>query len=396
MQFVKTEDLKPGMRLAKPVYNKNGVLLYDRNSKLTLPGINSISNFGLIGIYILEPAEPLPPLSREDIEFEQSQTIFLFKLREAYDQIKKRKKMDNFHLLVQDIESSYGTLNHRVNFNQNLRSADDFVYKHSISTAILSALIGHTMNLSHSELSSLIAASLLFDFGYQFVPRPIIEKGNDLVKDDEEIIWKNLERGLSYLDMYKTDFGFMPKAHNIIQYYIMSQSENNTLKNPDESLLKLADILRVADNFDLMTGMNIGHKPESEIMAMRHLEQEPDFFNEEVVSALAASIHIVPMGASVDLSTGDKGIVLEESPEQYIKPLILRISNNQIYDLSNPTISRHIHIIDIMKTMDNRIEIDEETLKHFKADTRIIETTNKFRKAFGQNKNSTPKDGIRI
>ena len=77
MQFVKTEDLKPGMRLAKPVYNKNGVLLYDRNSKLTLPGINSISNFGLIGIYILEPAEPLPPLSREDIEFEQSQTIFL-------------------------------------------------------------------------------------------------------------------------------------------------------------------------------------------------------------------------------------------------------------------------------------------------------------------------------
>ena len=59
MIFVKTDKLKPGMRLAKPIYNKHGVLLYDRDTKLTLAGINSITNFGLIGIFILEDAEPL-------------------------------------------------------------------------------------------------------------------------------------------------------------------------------------------------------------------------------------------------------------------------------------------------------------------------------------------------
>ena len=68
MQFVRTTDLKPGMRLAKPIYNKMGVLLYERDTKLTIQGINSIENFGLIGIFILEPAEPVPPLSQEDIE----------------------------------------------------------------------------------------------------------------------------------------------------------------------------------------------------------------------------------------------------------------------------------------------------------------------------------------
>ena len=93
MKFVKTEDLKAGMRLAKPIYNKNGVLLYDRNSTLTAPGIVSIRNFGLFGIYILEPAEPVPPLSREDLEFEQLQTIYMFKLRECFDMIGKRKKI---------------------------------------------------------------------------------------------------------------------------------------------------------------------------------------------------------------------------------------------------------------------------------------------------------------
>ena len=63
MIYVKTEDLKVGMRLARPIYNKRGVLLYGRDDRLTKQGIESVNNFGIIGLYILEPAEPLPPMS---------------------------------------------------------------------------------------------------------------------------------------------------------------------------------------------------------------------------------------------------------------------------------------------------------------------------------------------
>lgn len=66
MHFVRTEDLKTGMRLARPVYNKKSILLFDRNSLLSLQAIESIRNFGLIGVYVLEPAEPLPPLTQEE------------------------------------------------------------------------------------------------------------------------------------------------------------------------------------------------------------------------------------------------------------------------------------------------------------------------------------------
>ena len=60
MQYVKISQLKPGMRLARPVYNKMGVMLFERDTRLTRQGIASIKNFGLWGVYILEPAEPLP------------------------------------------------------------------------------------------------------------------------------------------------------------------------------------------------------------------------------------------------------------------------------------------------------------------------------------------------
>ena len=47
MLFIRTDDLKPGMRLAKPIYNKLGVMLYDRDTRLTRQGIESIRNFEL-------------------------------------------------------------------------------------------------------------------------------------------------------------------------------------------------------------------------------------------------------------------------------------------------------------------------------------------------------------
>ena len=58
--------------MARPIYNKDGVLLYERNSKLTYQGIQSIRTFGLLGLFILEPAEPVPPMTQEDILFERS------------------------------------------------------------------------------------------------------------------------------------------------------------------------------------------------------------------------------------------------------------------------------------------------------------------------------------
>ena len=105
MQFVKTADLKPGMRLAKPIYNKMGVLLYERDTLLTMQGINSIENFGLIGIFILEPAEPVPPLSREDLEFEQFQTIYVFKLKENMDRLQANQAPVSLSDLVRDIQT---------------------------------------------------------------------------------------------------------------------------------------------------------------------------------------------------------------------------------------------------------------------------------------------------
>ena len=100
------------------------------------------------------------------------------------------------------------------------------------------------------------------------------------------------------------------------------------------------------------------------------------------MNKLSECIHIVPQAASVDLSTGDKGIVLVENPGNFMHPVILRLSDNQIYDLSNPIASSEIQVVDIMKTMDNRISVDEETIKQFVPDPKLKELTAKSQTGF--------------
>lgn len=379
MKFVRTEDLATGMRLAKPIYNKNGVLLYERNTQLTLPGIKSIQNFGLIGIYILEPAEPLPPLSAEDLEFEQSQTIYMFQLRDCYNLLLKHKKVPELPTFIADVLKKFGKLDHRVNFNQNLRSSDDAIYKHSISTAILSAMISHELNLSYEHQKSLVAAALLFNLGLSFAPKNLLTNKEALSTGEQDMLQQSYEKGLAYFEQYQPSFDFMPKAFDLMQYYILQPGNRPHDLKIDAELKLMADILKVSDHFDSFTAMGLDQEPISEIMGMKELSDHPEIYNEEVIVALARCIHIVPTGASVDLSTGDKGIVLAENSLDFIHPLILRISNNLVYDLSDPTIASHMQIVDIMKTMDNRVSIDKHTLEQFVADEQIKETAARFR-----------------
>lgn len=377
MKFVKTEDLKPGMRLAKPIYNKNGVLLYDRNTELTSPGVRNVRNFGLIGIYILEPAEPLPPLSEEDIRFEQLQTVYMFKLRDCLEQMWARKKMDQLRPLVEDILKNYGNLNHRVNFNQNLRSSEDFMYKHAISTAVIVAMMAGHMAMPHGKQLALVTAALFYDIGYRYVPKTVLENGYNLSDSDKAILQQSLEKGLNYLDMYQHDYEFMPLAISLCTAFVLSTNPEKALK-PDREMAALMQILQVATTFDRQTAMYMGHEPESEIMAMQHLYADGKTFNPDYVDVLSECIHIVPQAASVDLVGGGKAIVLVENPSDFMHPVILRISDNQIIDLSQPENAKLVQIADIMKTMDNRIVLSEDAIKGFTGDPKLAAVADKF------------------
>lgn len=334
MQFKRTDELKTGMRLARPIYNKNGVLLYERDSKLTSQGIISIRNFGLIGIYILEPAEPAPPMTAEDIEFERFQTINVFAIMDELKKIQNTGKSSKLQTIISNIIKSYGQLTKKINFVQNLRSQDDYQYKHALNMAMLCAMICNQLKVKAEDRLDVVTAALLYELhNYELVDKVCFEN-------------PNIRRFIQQADA-------------------VAEGVENGKMDATIKMMEGGRILSVAQVFDDMTAMSLDKTPESEVATIRYLLDNPQFYSEKVVRALINSINILSPGVCVELSTGERALVLVENTSDIFRPMVLGFTNNAIIDLGNKFTYDEVKIVDIMKTMDNRHVIDTDMLKQY-------------------------------
>ena len=360
MLFVKRDELKTGMRLARPIYNKDGVLLYERNSKLTTQGIESIKNFGLIGIFVLEPAEPVPPMTQADIDFERFQTMNVFSIQEEMEKILQSRRISKMPTIAANIIKNYGHLDKKINFVQNLRSKEDYIYKHSLNVAILCAMITHVLNMRVDEQLETVQAAIIHDIGRLTVPKAIMDK--DVLTAEEQGAVRAAEiQGHNLIDIV---FSSSP---NIKRICSQAQRALECIETgEDANITKMvngAKVLTVAGAFDTMTAMQVEKAPESEVAAFKHLLDNPQVYDSTIVSGLIRSINILVPGVSVELNTGQKALVIAANEDNILEPMILMFGDNSIVDLSDRDMYDDLEIKDIMKTMDNRHVMDVDMLR---------------------------------
>lgn len=359
MQFIKTEDIKKGMRLARPIYSKKGVLLYDRNSKISAQAMDSIKNFGLLGIYILEPAEPLPPMSEEDLEFERFQTMTVGSIEEEITKMLTTGSQYRVQIIANMIIKKYGHLDDKINFYQNLRSKEDYVYRHCLNVAILCTMISHVMNIKLDEQLHTVCAALVHDIG------KVNDKSESIYKDitDEDELRRLYNEQMQSFNLIEKAFASVgANIRRICKQAIKAQrvfygdNEGRNLK-----LSIGAKILMVANRYDEITAMNLKGTAQSEVKALREFVDNPEIYDPMVVDALIKSIKILFPGVSIELSTGEKAMVLVENTANVLRPMVLSFKDNSIIDLSLKDYD-DIYVEDIMKTLDNRYIMDIDAL----------------------------------
>jgi len=357
--YVKAEDLKVGMRLARPIYNKRGILLYGRNDKITKQGIESVKNFGLIGLYVLEPAEPLPPMSEEEIEFERFQTMAVFSIREDLDLIMSNKSPVNLMKQTDDLIRMFGKLHHRINFNQNLRSPEDCVYKHTLNVAILAAMISHRAGFGVMEQTEVVVAALLHDLGKLSLKADLRSKGSNLTEEEQTVVARAVITGI---DKISNSFNLPAGVRSMLMQLCQLQY---LPENAPANISSAVKILMVANAYDEFTAMRLDEDPNTEVQAIRMLSESPELYDPEMVKHLLDSIKVLYPGVCVELTNSEKGLVLRENEKDVLRPMVLGFGQNKIYDLGSDGVYKSIQIKDIMKTMDNRIKVDPERLKEY-------------------------------
>ena len=328
------------MRLARPIYNKKSILLFDRNSLLSVQAIESIRNFGLIGVYVLEPAEPLPPMTQEDLEFERFQIKAVSVIEEELDRILKTRKQSRIQTIADMVIRNYGHLDEKINFYQNLRSLEDYVSRHSLNVAILCAMITHVMNIRREEQYHTVCAALLHDMG-KLKKHEDVYFGAPYSREDAIRNCETQEEAYSVIeDAFATEG---PAIRRICQQAAGKQLDlfPEEGKESRYKMLEGSNVLLVANRYDEITAMTLQGTAQSEV------------YDPETVQALLRSINILPPGASVELSTGEKALVLSENEENVLRPTVVSFRDNSILNLALPQ-NEDIQIVDVMKTMDNR------------------------------------------
>ena len=361
MKFVKTEDLKIGMRLAKPIYNNKGVLLYDRNSKLTQQGIESVRNFKLIGIYVLEPAEPLPPQSEDDVEFEKFQMVTVFSVEEELHSILEHGKNNRLYNLAENIIRNYGRLDHKINFLQNLRSKEDFVYKHSLNVAILTAMIANKMNARMDEMTEAVVCAIVHDIGKLNADPELLVK-DDITPEEEQELRRAEYNGITIIE---AAFASQPNVKRVVMqtYKRLEAYRRGEEVEHHSKMVTGAKILCVAEEYDRMTAINSAGEPQSELAEIKIMMDNPEYFDPVAVNALVQSINLLSEGTCVELSTGEKALVITPNEQNIFRPMVLCFSTNTIIDLAMTSLYSDVEIVDIMRTFDDRYVMKEELMK---------------------------------
>ena len=83
-------------------------------------------------------------------------------------------------------------------------------------------------------------------------------------------------------------------------------------------------------------------------------------YDPQVVEALTKSINFLSNGCCVELSNGEKGLVVQANDSDVLKPMILCFSDNSIVNLA--TTDTDLEVKDVMKTLDNRYVMDMKTI----------------------------------
>ena len=204
MRYIPIEKTEQDMILARSVYDNTGRVLLSCGTVLTDEYIDKLYDRGLPGIYIEDKLA-------EDIEIEEA--------------ISEELRNEGAEALRNgDVDAAMGVgrrivdeiiQNPRVTLDLiDLRSYDDYTYRHSVNVAVISTVIGINMQLNRLALDELSIAAILHDIGKRRIDPKIINKKGKLTPEEYTEVKHHSEYGY---EMVKSRIDLSAKIKNAIR-----------------------------------------------------------------------------------------------------------------------------------------------------------------------------------
>ncbi|WP_144478515.1 HD-GYP domain-containing protein [Cytobacillus oceanisediminis] len=329
MRLVATTSVEEGALLGKAIYNDKGQILLNVGVRLERKILNRLEEFGIDYIYIKDPdtddiivKNAIPDEMRINAIMTIGETFKQVQLDSKISQTfvleKSARKFKKLIVaLLDELKSSKDLLN----LLSDVFLHDHYIFSHSLNVTLYSLAIGIEMKLSPKELEQLGLGAILHDVGKMKVPEEILSKPGKLTAEEFQIIKAHAEDGFQMLRNIPT----VPLivAHCAYQHHERLNGAGYPRGLKEAEIHLFGKILGVADVFDAVTSNRV-YRPA--MLPHEGLEilysGAGSLFDPKIVDAFRRAVAIYPIGLTVTLSDGRKGVVAQQNPGLSERPVV--------------------------------------------------------------------------
>jgi HD-GYP domain-containing protein (c-di-GMP phosphodiesterase class II) len=343
MRFVPSHCLQENMVLAKNIYSYEGIVLLAADVSLTKEYIDSIKKLSINGVYI-----------KDDISKEiEIRNIISEKLR--IEAVKSISLMytDTSKLILNRIEMIVERILGEVLSNRSLmvnmidiKSFDDYIFTHAVHVAILSLIIGISLNLDSKQLKRLTMGALLHDIGKVFIPKEILNKDEDITDEEKVILKKHPELGYKYIKKY---YSFPPTAYiGILQHHERYDGNGYPDQKSGDGISIFGRIICICNVYDNLISEKPNKKAYLPSDAIEYIMGNSGMiFDPKLVKIFIKKVAPYPLGTIIKLSNGEKAIVIENNENCSMRPKVKNLEGDKIYDLTYDSDLKNITIVGV-------------------------------------------------
>jgi len=212
----------------------------------------------------------------------------------------------------------------------SIKNFDEYTFAHSVNVCILSISLGTRLGLSKRKLSELGFAALFHDVGKVKLSLGILNKPDELSKEEWEEVKKHPVFGVKTLLSKRSLDRFSTRAMVVaFEHHLKLDLSGYPRLSFKKDLSLFTRIVTIADVYDSMTSgrvyARIPLRPDEALRRM--LEKQGKSFDPVLLKVFINMLGIYPVGSLVVLDTGEVGVVMEANPTELARPQVAIIAD---------------------------------------------------------------------
>lgn len=349
--YMRTRQLKPGMKLDHPVVDRLGRSLVARGAYLDQYMIDSMIKLGIMSVYVQEGEEdpkeeealPVSAKAEHNIEKlyteDRSKITLTASVRERvatgiqyiYSNTESPEMVDATNSIADDLMSAINDNDAIAIDISALKTSDEYTFKHSVDVATIAMIVAKQQGLSPREIREIGITGLLHDVGKTKVPIGILNKPGKL-DDDEFAIMK--QHSVFGYHIIKDNPEFSPSVClGVLQHHEKINGRGYPMGVGDDKLSPYARILSVADIYDALVTERPYKAAFSQRDAVEMIMSMTMELDMTAMKSFLESMILYPVGSTVELSNGEKARVVKNIPHYILRPTVVGLETGNVYEL---------------------------------------------------------------